>query len=131
MFHGERKHIVFPSSTRYACFYTAQYSSEDVEHDVEPLNAGSRLVVVYRLCWRGRQNDMPGPDVNDKKTRSLRSAATDLFKKSDVIVFCLAHKYTEQAIEDDGVEEHGREKCPTTGLCRHRFQIGPRPSDAE
>ena len=101
-FHGDAKEFPFPVSTKYECFYAAHYA--DVEHEVQPIEAGVRLAAVYSLCWKGRKETMPAPDIADQKNRALRAAADELFSQSDVAVFQLAHQYTERSFETRGCD---------------------------
>ena len=101
-FHGDSKIFAFPESTPFQCYYATHYA--DVEHEDEPIHFGTRLAVVYSLCWSG-QTPMPAPDMKDQKKRASQTATTNLFQDTrDLVVFQLAHQYTERSLESRGCD---------------------------
>ncbi|KAI3431778.1 hypothetical protein D9Q98_010533 [Chlorella vulgaris] len=98
----------------------------DCEHEILPVTSGHRLTLVYNLCSRGTS---PAPPVvPTDSVRRLVAVARQWGSRSGQaplkVCYMLAHRYTEDSLQQHGLEAFKPEDRATAQLVLEACSVG-------
>jgi len=87
----------------FQCYYAAHYA--DCEHEIEPIQSGHRLALVYLLCYSGEtKGKIPSADAMSHHLSGLRDVLSNLPANDSMLLLPLEHRYTDTSISSLGAD---------------------------
>lgn len=103
-FAEKEYHFDFGNKARdseFSIYYAAHYA--DVQHQVEKITKGARLVLIYNLIQPIKERQLSA-NHHEKLLNSAKDMASSIFSlfSQEQHTFLLQHEYTEQSLSDLG-----------------------------